>query len=102
MILFIMVDWSQTIYPNISPIFSGGRTAVVQFTIKDNVKPEVLTGVGVNVNQGVTGELKLLDETSNAIIVLLDNNRAVKIDRSLICILSIIAGRAKAGDDQIQ
>jgi hypothetical protein len=75
--------WARTVYPYIRPGFGGGFPVVVQIIPAESETLEILSNMGIEVQNGATISIGLLEDTEKSLFVLLKNRNAAKLDREL-------------------
>lgn len=83
-ILIFIVMWAQSVYPLIIPAFGGGQPVTIQFSISDVEQVDSFDEIGIEINNKVTEPVGLIDDTGQALLVLLKNGKVAKIDKSII------------------
>lgn len=76
--------WARSLYPEISPAFGGGAPVVVRLEVFDDKNSNLFTEIGLDVANNLTSPIRLIDNTDETLIILLNNGNAAELDKSLI------------------
>ena len=85
-VLSVLLNWSNSVYPYLPPAVGGGKSVSIQFSISDLANEQQFKAIGINIdsNLHVTEPVQFLVETNDALLVLLPNGSAARIDKKLV------------------
>lgn len=85
-VVTVLSSWSTSIYPAISPVYGGGQAVNVQLVIdsEETENDAIFDALGIDLDENLSEPLALLDESQEAMVLVLESGDAVRLDRSVI------------------